>query len=114
MPFERKRSTLILTTADQKNLESLSTSRSESHGRVQRASMLLAYVEGQSICSIAKSVGVSRPTVERCVDKALAGGIKMALSDLPRKGRPCAITSDDRMWVANLACKKPKEGSRVC
>jgi len=33
----------------------------------------------------------------------------MALSDLQRKGRPCRIGSDDRLWVANLACKKPKE-----
>jgi len=109
MPFERKRSPLILTAEERKDLTELRASRNAPHGKVVRASILLDYADGRAIHAIAGSVGKSRPTVERCVDKALAGGVKMALSDLPRKGCPGRITTEDRFWVANVACKKPFE-----
>lgn len=109
MPFERKRSPLVITIEERNKLEELSTSRMEAHGRVLRAAILLAYVDGDSINAIATRMGTSRPMVERCVDKALGGGVLLALSDLPRKGRPADITKEDRFWVVNLACKKPKE-----
>jgi len=109
MPFKKEREPLILTKEDRKKLEELCRSRSAPQAHVQRASIMLAYADGKAINFIANSMGVSRPTVERCIDKALAGGVLMALSDLPRKGRPPEITHEDRFWVANLACKKPTE-----
>jgi transposase len=47
--------------------------------------------------------------VERCVDKALSGGIMTALRDLQRSGRPRVITDEDKAWVMHLACSKPSD-----
>lgn len=109
MPFERKRSALVLTDQERKDLEEMATSRRVAHGKTVRATILLAYAADMAINAISREVGVSRPTVERCVDKALSGGVELALSDLPRRGRPPTITAEDKAWVVNLACKKPLE-----
>jgi transposase len=71
--------------------------------------MLLAYARGESISSIARKEQTDRPVVERCVDKALSGGIMTALRDLARAGRPAVITDEDKAWVIHLACCKPSE-----
>jgi len=107
MPFERRRSALVLSDEERRKLEEMAASRSEIHGKVLRSRMLLAYADGRAINAISSEVGVSRPTVERCVDKALSGGMALALSDLPRRGRPAMLTAEDKAWVINLACQKP-------
>ena len=73
-----------------------------------RAEILLAYEAGDSVSGIARRLGVSRPTVGLCIDKAVCGGIDVALGDLPRSGRPSEKTVDDKVWVVSLACNKPK------
>jgi len=109
MPFQRKRADLILSHEDNVKLQAIAKSGKEPFAKVRRAKMLLAYSMKESINSIAKTIGVSRPTVERCIDKALTGGIEIALSDLKRKGGPPSITADAKIWVVHLACTKPKE-----
>jgi transposase len=109
MPFTRKRSDLILREEEKSRLTDMSRSRTGSHATVQRARILLAYAEGMPISSIAREEHTDRPVVERCIDKALSGGIETALKDLPRSGRPPLITDEDKAWVTNLACTKPSE-----
>ena len=50
-----------------------------------------------------------RPKVERTVDRALQYGVEAALDDLPRPGRPREISAEARIWVVELACRKPKD-----
>jgi len=109
MPFQRQRANLILSDEDTVKLQAIAKSGKEAFEKVRRAKMLLAYSKNESINSIAKTIGVSRPTVEKCIDKALSGGIEMALSDLKRKGGPPSITAESKIWVVNLACTKPTE-----
>jgi transposase len=109
MPFERKRSSLVLEQKDFEFLKNLAASRTEPYSKVKRARMLLAYAGGESISSIARNEKTSRPSVERCVDKALSGGIMTALRDLARSGRPPEITDEDKAWVLDLACSKPSD-----
>jgi transposase len=109
MPFTRKRSLLILREEEMKYLASIGRSRSESHVTVQRARILLAYSQGVSVSRIARDEHTDRPVVERCIDKALSGGIETALKDLVRSGRPPIMNDDDKAWVINLACTKPSE-----
>ena len=113
MPFTRKRSDLILREEEKINLTNISRLRTESHATVQRARMLLAYAEGMTISHIAREEHTDRPVVERCIDKALSGGIETALKDLPRSGRPPFITDDDKAWLINVACTKPSEHGRA-
>ena len=49
------------------------------------------------------------PKVERCIAKALQLGVRTALEDLPGRGRRARISDEDKTWVVNLACQKPKE-----
>lgn len=107
MPFQRKRSALVLGEEDVEFLQKLAASRTEPYAKVKRAKLLLAYARGESISSIARNERTNRPLVERCVDKALAGGIMTALRDLPRSGRPPVITDEDKAWVIHLACCQP-------
>ncbi len=109
MPFQRKRPDLVLSDEDNAKLQTIAKSGKEPFAKVSRAKMLLAYSMNESINSIAKKVMVSRPTVEKCVNKALSGGIEVALSDLKRKGGPPSITVDSKIWVVNIACIKPKD-----
>lgn len=109
MPFQRKRSPLELEQKDVVFLENLTSSRTEPYSKVQRARILLAYARGETISSIARKEQTDRPVVERCVDKALSGGIMIALRDLARSGRPPKITDEDKAWVIHLACGKPTD-----
>jgi len=99
MPFTRKRSSLILREEERTRLLELSHSRTEPRTTVKRARMLLAYADGIPISRIAGEENTDRPVVERCIDKALSGGIQTALQDLPRSGRPPFITDEDRAWL---------------
>ena len=109
MPFTSTRAKLSLTDDDRSWLGRLSQSRSESVARVQRAQILLRYCQGQTVSGIASALQTNRPKVERCISKALDLGVRAALKDLPGRGRHGSITDDDKAWVVNLACQKPKE-----
>ena len=109
MPFQSKRSRLKLEQKDIAFLENLSSSRTEPYAKVKRARILLAYAGGESISGIARKEQTNRPAVERCVDKALSGGIIIALQDLARSGRPAKISDEDKAWVIYLACGKPTD-----
>lgn len=109
MPFPRKRATLVLLAEKRAELETLAKSRTEAAHTVERARIMLAYADGQSVSVIARDRQVSRPTVERCVDKALQFGVAIALADLPGRGRRPHLTAADRAWVVDLACRKPKD-----
>jgi transposase len=109
MPFQRKRANLVLTPAESEHLKDISTARTQSIARVERARILLAYTANESVSSIARRLRTNRPKVERCVNKALAVGVLTALVDLPRSGRPAEITPEARAWLMDLACQKPKD-----
>ena len=52
---------------------------------------------------------MSRNQVERCLNKALNGGIEFALSDIRRSGKPPQIDAADQTWVVHIASvRNPK------
>jgi len=59
----------------------------------QRARILPCHEEGLPLADTARKAGVSRPTVCRCIGKALAKGVESALRDFPRPGREPEITA---------------------
>jgi transposase len=109
MPFVSTRARLSLSQEDQTFLRGLAQSRSEPVSQVQRAQILLRYAQGETVSAIAAGLHTNRPKVERCLGKALQFGVRAALSDLPGRGRPVRLTEEDKAWVVNLACQKPKE-----
>lgn len=61
------------------------------------------------ITAIARMFRTNRPLVERVIDRAITYGVKQALDDLPRSGRPATITDEAKAWVLAIACQKPTE-----
>ena len=109
MPFISRRAVLSLTDVDKTWLDQLAQSRTEPIAHVQRAQILLRYAQGQTISTVAQALHTNRPRVERCVAKALELGVRAALRDLPGRGRRRSMSDEDRTWVIDLACQKPKD-----
>ena len=109
MPRKSQRAKLELEESQRQELISLSQSRTAPLREVQRASILLKYADGKTILSIKKDLNVSRPTIYKCIDKALAAGIETGLKDKYHKPKEPIITEEAKAWVVNLACTKPKD-----
>ena len=104
-----KKPVLVLDATQTGKLTALAGSRTAPARDVERAQMLLAYAAGQSLAAIARAVGVSRPTVYKCIEKAINMGPDAALRDLPRPGREPEISDASKAWVVSLAGQKPKD-----
>lgn len=109
MTRKSQRAQLVLSEAEIETLTKLSMSRSDEKREIERAKILLGYVSDKEISQIATDVGVSRPTVYKCVDKALAAGVETGLKDKYHKPHESVITYEAKAWVINLACTKPTE-----
>jgi transposase len=109
MPFESTRAKFNFTPGEVAKLETIAKSRTESLSSIERAKILLAYYQGETVSSIARTLKINRPKAERHISKALDLGVEAALEDLPRKGKPQVITSEARAWVVSIACQKPKD-----
>lgn len=109
MPQQSNRSKLYVSSEEQILLESLSRSQTCSKRVVVRATILLLYMSGSGISEIAARAGTSRPSVYKCIDKALAMGVKAGLEDLPHSPNNAEITLEAKAWVTSLACSKPKD-----
>jgi hypothetical protein len=97
------------TLEEKKKLLELSRSRVHPFRLVQRAKILHYFAEEQKIETIAKLAKASRPTVYKCIKKALAGGVEVALKDCYHRPKAPKITEEAKAWVMHLACTKPKD-----
>lgn len=109
MARKTSRAKLKLTSEQYSKLEQLSNSRKAPLREVQRAKVLLLYAGETSISQIQKMVGVSRPTIYKCIDKALAAGVDAGLKDYFHRPFDPIIDDAAKTWVINLACIKPKD-----
>ena len=104
-----KRPAIDLSEDQKQYLEKISRSRIASAREVERAAIILRYAAEESIMSIQKSLGVSRPTIYKCIDKTIAAGPERGLKDMPHSPKKPEITEEAKAWVVSLACTKPKE-----
>jgi transposase len=109
MPFISQRAKLNLSVEEIEKLDRIVRARTESAARIERAKILLAYHQNETISSIAAQLKTNRPKVERCISKALDCGVDVALNDLPRKGKTPTITLEAKAWAVSIACQKPKD-----
>ena len=109
MSRKSQKAKLILDQDKKGKLQELATSRKAPVREVERANILLRYSEGMPIIDIGKMVHVSRPTIYKWIDKALAVGIEEGLKDKYHRPKEPVITQEAKAWVINLACKKPAE-----
>ncbi len=109
MPRKSQKAKLVLDQEMKDHLQQIANSRKSPLREVQRANILLRYSEGISIRNIKKMVHVSRATIYKWIDKALAMGIEEGLKDKYHRPKEPVITEEAKAWVVNLACSKPTE-----
>src|SRR5216683_1923930 len=100
---------LTLNAGQMSELQQLSQSRTAPLREVQRARILCHYHAGETIAGIARVLEMTRKSVRKWIDKALAMGAEAALKDAYHRPRAPVITEEARAWVVHLACSKPKE-----
>src|SRR6516162_5508625 len=110
-PMVAPRRLIALPTDEEQRqrLLEISRSRTEPTSRVERARIILAYLEEPSAYAVAQTIGVTQQTVTRCLERAAELGVIEALDDRPRAGRDPVITAEAKTWLVALACQKPKE-----
>lgn len=105
-----KKHHVTLTTAERTSLQTL-VKKGAGHARTyQRATALLELDRGQTLTAVAWTLGVSYPTVLAWRAKYRAHGLRAALHDQPRAGRPVVIEGPQRAKVTALACSTPPPG----
>ena len=109
MPRKSQRAKLVLNNEQRQRLKDTAQSRTAAVREVERAKIILKYVDGVSISGIQSALDVSRPTIYKCIDKALAMGSEAGLKDKYHSPKDAVITDDAKAWVVNLACTQPKE-----
>jgi transposase len=109
MARKTQRAELSLSIDQRNKLEQIGKSRKAPLREVQRSQVLLHYADGVPISQIQDLVKVSRPTVYKCIDKALAAGPDAGLKDYYHRPFDPTITNEAKAWIVNLACTKPKD-----
>ena len=109
MPGKSKRLKLVLTPQEVQHLQRLRASRTAPVREVQRAEILWRYHSGETIAEIMRAVKMTRKSVGKWINRALAIGVKAALKDAYHRPRPPGITADAKAWVVHLACSKPTQ-----
>ena len=99
---------LVLSEAQRLMLNERAGSRTEGQREVERAKLLLAFAAGKAPTEIQRALGVSRPTIYKCIDKALATGVETGLKDRYHRPHAPQISQAAKAWVIDLACRKPK------
>src|SRR3990170_3525895 len=99
MARKTERAALLLSDDNRKILTELSGSRTAPAREVERAKVLLRYANGVTISNIKPQVGVSRPAIYKCIDKALAAGVQVGLKDSYHSPREPEILEDAKAWV---------------
>jgi len=100
-----------LSDGDRAVLEEWVRSRTAPQRQVERARIVLGSEAGQSSRELSDELGVSRPTVQRWLDRYEADGIE-GLVDRPRSGRPRTLTAEIEADVVRRTLEeKPPQGT---
>ena len=105
---KRRRAKLTLTDEERLMIERLCRSKKTGRRLAERAEVLRQYASGERVSAIALSTGLTRTSVGKWIDRALALGAATGLRDAPH-GAKAKITPEARTWVLHLACTQPKD-----
>ncbi len=109
MPRKCELPRLLLDDEQRHILIKISQSQTKPVREVQRAKILLKYADGIPVSTIHSQLNISRPTIYKCIEKALATGIESGLKDKYHSPKQASITDEAKAWVINVACQKPKD-----
>jgi putative transposase len=109
-----------LSPAEQQALEQLVNAHSTAQQIALRARIILTVSQGLNNEQVGRAVQVGVDMVRQWRGRWLAGqAIPLTeltaaerLQDLPRAGKPSAITADQLCQITALACEKPEQSAR--
>lgn len=101
---------LRLSKRDRQTVEEVRAKGLHHSREVNRAHILAALDRQVPQAQIMEVLGVERTAVWRTRAAYLAGGLQLALYDVPRAGRPRQYDTRVEAWVAALACSAPPAG----
>lgn len=107
MSRKSSRPRLKLDEKELNKLKKISSSRKTETREVERAKILIYFSQNMDISKIEEKVHVSRPTIYKCIDKALSMGVEAGLKDKYHSPKEPVITEESKAWVINIACNKP-------
>ncbi len=109
MAGKSKRPKLIMESDELERLQHLRRAPTIPLREVQRAQILARYHAGETVTQIARTVQMTRKSVAKWINRALAVGPNAALKDTYHRPKAPSITEEARAWVVSLACRKPKD-----
>jgi transposase len=109
MAGKSKRPKLTMEPDELERLQHLRQTPTAPHREVQRAQILTRYHAGETVAQIARNLHMTRKSVTKWINRALAIGPSAALKDAYHRPREPSITEEARAWVVSLACIKPKD-----
>jgi putative transposase len=112
--------TVNLSEAEQQGLDKLVQAHSTPQQMVLRARILLKASQGLNNAQVGRALHVGVDMVRYWRQRWLAGqaiplselSVAERLYDLPRAGKPSAITADQVCQITALACEKPEQSAR--
>ena len=105
----KKYGNIILKDGKRKILEKITRFQTAEYRKIQRAKIILYSANGMSNTEISQTIGVHPNTVANFVNKYIAAGLEYAMNDATRSGKPNSITDEEKIWITNIACTKPKD-----
>ncbi|MDP2707428.1 MAG: helix-turn-helix domain-containing protein [Burkholderiales bacterium] len=103
---------LVLTDEDRVRIGDICSKGVRQVRELNRAHVLAALDRKVSEASIMQVLGVGRKMIWRTRVAYLDGGLELALTDLPRPGKPRSYQTGEQVEVAALACSAPPEGAK--
>lgn len=104
-----KRKPLELTSEELTELQFLARSSKAEKRMVERAEIILCWLEGKSFVETQKELGVSEVIINKWRKRFLTDRLE-GLKDAPRSGKPPVISAAKKASVIQLATKKPGKG----
>lgn len=112
--------TVNLSEAEQEGLERLVKAHSTAQQIALRARIILTATQGLNNEQVGRELHVGVDMVRQWRQRWLAGqaipltelSVEERLHDLPRAGKPSAISADQLCQITALACEKPEQSER--
>ena len=103
---------LMLTAEDRARIGEICAKGRRQVRELNRAHVLAALDRKASEASIMQVLGVRRKMIWRTRVAYLDGGLELALTDLPRPGKPRSYQTEVEAEVTALTCSAPPEGAK--
>ena len=96
-----------LGDAERERLAAIVADRNRPRKHVERARIVLASADRHSARRVAQSIGLSRPTVRRWLQRFAESGVDGLLRDKTRKPGKVPITAEIKAQTVALTCTEP-------